>query len=132
MLATIYSDTTGARRETRTKSLGVIMKARTSGKGGPCEAVQYSDQMQCIRCGYTYDVNDDDPPECKRRVGMVPELGIGYGKNEAPYQIYLNGDIEPKMSREEFIRLYGQRPKPLAPNSTECRKNLKEMFDNSE
>lgn len=41
------------------------MKARTSGRGGPCEAVQYSDQMQCARCGLAYDVNDPEPPECR-------------------------------------------------------------------
>jgi len=41
------------------------MKARTSGRGGPCEAVQYSDQMKCARCGLAYDVNDPDPPDCK-------------------------------------------------------------------
>lgn len=42
------------------------MKARTSGDGRTgCEAVQYSDQMQCARCGLAYDVNDPDPPECR-------------------------------------------------------------------
>lgn len=43
------------------------MKARTSGNqrdGTACQSIQYSDQMQCGRCGYTYDVNDPDPPEC--------------------------------------------------------------------
>lgn len=41
------------------------MKARTSGSGRTgCEAVQYSDQMHCARCGIQYDVNDQDPPEC--------------------------------------------------------------------
>ena len=47
------------------------MKARTSGKGGPCEAVQVSDQMRCERCGVIYDVNDPDPPDCKPRVALV-------------------------------------------------------------
>lgn len=37
------------------------MKASPAG----CEAVQYSDQMQCARCGLAYDVNDPDPPECR-------------------------------------------------------------------
>lgn len=41
------------------------MKARTSGSGRTgCEAVQYSDEMHCARCGVYYDVNDPDPPEC--------------------------------------------------------------------
>ena len=29
-----------------------------------CEAAQYSDQMQCARCGLAWDVNDHEPPEC--------------------------------------------------------------------
>lgn len=31
-----------------------------------CSARQYSDQMQCSRCGLTWDVNDPDPPQCLR------------------------------------------------------------------
>jgi hypothetical protein len=43
-------------------------KARTSGaERNGCEAVQYSDQMYCARCGVTYDVNDFDPPNCKEK-----------------------------------------------------------------
>lgn len=43
------------------------MKARTSGSGrNGCQAIQYGDQMQCGRCGLSYDVNDEDPPECKQ------------------------------------------------------------------
>lgn len=29
-----------------------------------CEAIQYSDQMQCGRCGLAWDTNDPDPPAC--------------------------------------------------------------------
>lgn len=29
-----------------------------------CEARQYSDQMNCQRCGLVWDMNDEDPPEC--------------------------------------------------------------------
>lgn len=28
-------------------------------------ARQYGDQMQCARCGKSWDVNDPDPPECE-------------------------------------------------------------------
>lgn len=31
-----------------------------------CQARQYSDQMMCPRCGLQWDVNDPDPPECKK------------------------------------------------------------------
>lgn len=30
-----------------------------------CEARQYSDQMQCGRCGLAWDMNDFAPPPCK-------------------------------------------------------------------
>lgn len=29
-----------------------------------CQAVQYSDQMICDRCGLQWDVNDPEPPAC--------------------------------------------------------------------
>ena len=29
-----------------------------------CEAKQYSDQMYCGKCGFTWDMNDPDPPKC--------------------------------------------------------------------
>ena len=32
-----------------------------------CEARQQSDSMVCNRCGYIWDVNDEDPPRCKER-----------------------------------------------------------------
>ncbi len=40
------------------------MKARSSGAVSGCKARQYSDQMQCDRCGLAWDVNDIDPPSC--------------------------------------------------------------------
>lgn len=31
-----------------------------------CQARQYSDQMLCPRCGLAWDVNDPDPPSCRK------------------------------------------------------------------
>jgi hypothetical protein len=31
-----------------------------------CEARQYSDQMHCSRCSQVWDINDSNPPACKR------------------------------------------------------------------
>lgn len=31
-----------------------------------CLARQHSDQMICTKCGLVWDVNDPEPPECKR------------------------------------------------------------------
>lgn len=38
-----------------------------------CQAVQYSDQKVCNRCGFTWDMNDPEPPECltKRQLGRA-------------------------------------------------------------
>lgn len=30
----------------------------------PCRARQYSDQMNCRRCGLVWDMNDPHPPPC--------------------------------------------------------------------
>lgn len=30
-----------------------------------CYARQYGDQMQCGKCGLTWDINDPEPPSCK-------------------------------------------------------------------
>ena len=31
-----------------------------------CQAVQQSDQKHCAACGLTWDMNDDDPPDCRQ------------------------------------------------------------------
>lgn len=33
----------------------------------PCYATQHSDQMICHKCGLIWDMNDPDPPECRRK-----------------------------------------------------------------
>lgn len=43
---------------------------------GSCEARQYSDQMQCGRCGYAWDINDPDPPQCKPRLTSADKSRI--------------------------------------------------------
>ncbi len=35
-----------------------------------CEAYQVSDQMTCTQCSLTWDMNDQDPPECHPRGDM--------------------------------------------------------------
>lgn len=49
------------------------------------DAIQYSDQMQCAKCGKAWDVNDPDPPECAPRpIGSSPpkpdESAAEYGR----------------------------------------------------
>jgi len=33
----------------------------------PCYATQHSDQMICYKCGLVWDMNDPEPPECRRK-----------------------------------------------------------------
>lgn len=34
-----------------------------------CHARQYGDQMICAPCGLNWDVNDPEPPECRKHDG---------------------------------------------------------------
>lgn len=40
-----------------------------------CQARQYSDQMICGACGLQWDVNDFDPPDCKKTGGKARSSG---------------------------------------------------------
>ena len=33
-----------------------------------CQARQYGDQMICAACGLNWDVNDPEPPECRKNI----------------------------------------------------------------
>ena len=33
-----------------------------------CQARQYGDQMICAPCGLNWDVNDPEPPECRKNI----------------------------------------------------------------
>lgn len=30
-----------------------------------CEAIRINDEYQCARCGFCWDIKDEDPPKCK-------------------------------------------------------------------
>lgn len=45
----------------------------------PCYAKQHSDQMICHKCGLVWDMNDPDPPECRRK-----ELASRNSSNNQP------------------------------------------------
>lgn len=44
-----------------------------------CEARQYSDQMQCGRCGLAWDVNDPEPPRCRTAADQRTEANKRHG-----------------------------------------------------
>ena len=33
-----------------------------------CQARQYGDQMRCVPCGLVWDMNDPEPPECRKNI----------------------------------------------------------------
>lgn len=33
-----------------------------------CHARQESDQMRCVPCGLVWDMNDQEPPECRKNI----------------------------------------------------------------
>lgn len=45
-----------------------------------CHARQESDQMRCVPCGLVWDMNDPEPPECrkniKRAVAKVAKIEV--------------------------------------------------------
>lgn len=43
-----------------------------------CKAYERGDQWFCDACQLVWDINDDEPPECK----TVEVIGIDWGKDE--------------------------------------------------
>lgn len=38
-----------------------------------CDKVTIGQQFFCNRCGYTWDINDDEPPRCKTKGELQAE-----------------------------------------------------------
>ena len=60
-----------------------------------CKAYERGDQWFCDRCGFTWDLNDDDPPECQIDPVILKQIQIAsnstYGAHAKP-----NPEIEKK------------------------------------
>ena len=71
-----------------------------------CDAIQYSDQMQCV-CGLAWDVNDPEPPICSKVAARRREQ-----VNQSTAESY---QISVAARRRE--RMIGRvlRPKPTEP-----------------
>ena len=41
-----------------------------------CQARQESDQMRCVPCGLVWDMNDPDPPECRKHIKRAAAKGL--------------------------------------------------------
>jgi hypothetical protein len=44
-----------------------LKKAANTQAVTKCEARQYSDQMNCTKCGLIWDMNDHEPPRCGKK-----------------------------------------------------------------
>ena len=56
-----------------------------------CHAWQESDQMRCVPCGLVWDMNDPEPPECRKnikraiaRVAKIEEEAAPRNAKQAP------------------------------------------------
>ena len=56
-----------------------------------CQARQYSDQMQCGRCGLAWDVSDPEPPRCSPRPAPLPISRPEHDVAEAEHKARLAG-----------------------------------------
>lgn len=61
-----------------------------------CDAKRYSDQMQCA-CGLAWDVNDPDPPQCRRQRHVEP------GKRATPRIIEARRELEAMQAASDGI-----------------------------
>ena len=53
-----------------------------------CHARQESDQMRCVPCGLVWDMNDPEPPECRKNIKRAVAK---VAKIEAPLPIKPKG-----------------------------------------
>ena len=49
-----------------------------------CQARQYGDQMICAACGLYWDVNDPEPPECRKVDGRTRKVKAAGRFEEEP------------------------------------------------
>lgn len=47
-----------------------------------CKARRMNDQMHCHRCGFQWDIDDDDPPVCKTDKEVSAERVKRYQDNK--------------------------------------------------
>ena len=49
-----------------------------------CHARQESDQMRCVPCGLVWDMNDPDPPECRKNIKRAAAKVAKFEAETAP------------------------------------------------
>ena len=49
-----------------------------------CHAWQESDQMRCVPCGLVWDMNDPEPPECRKNIKRAAAKVAKFEAETAP------------------------------------------------
>lgn len=49
-----------------------------------CQARQYGDQMICVPCGLVWDMNDPEPPECRKHIKRAAAKVAKFEAETAP------------------------------------------------
>lgn len=49
-----------------------------------CHARQESDQMRCVPCGLVWDMNDPEPPECRKNIKRAAAKVAKFEAETAP------------------------------------------------
>ena len=68
-----------------------------------CQARQYSDQMCCGKCGLAWDVNDPEPPKCKRHDDTKPKAAPVMATIYRVYQIALPVSDDNVQTLRDFL-----------------------------
>ena len=83
-----------------------------------CQARQYGDQMICAPCGLNWDVNDPEPPECRKNIKRAIARVAKIEEEAAPPQV-VAGHAPGRSGRRNGQDLPGKRPGGT--QGTNCR-----------
>ena len=85
-----------------------------------CQARQYGDQMMCAPCGLNWDVNDPEPPECRKvdrrtkQAKVVTEFEAGHiPECRKGIPVELPPDVAAEMAKVYHANEKGGRTKAM-------------------
>lgn len=73
-----------------------------------CHARQESDQMRCVPCGLVWDMNDPEPPECRKNIKRAAAKVAKFEAETAPLKPKAKGlpvDLPPDLAAE-MVKTY--------------------------
>ena len=74
-----------------------------------CQARQYGDQMICAPCGLNWDVNDPEPPECRKNIKRAIARVAKIEERTAPLKSKESGRLPAALPDEvaaEMVKTY--------------------------